>query len=255
MKIKNLGDRAEIYIYGTIIDDTDAKWMQAEDGSILGYQFPADIRQQLKDVENLPLLVRISSYGGDVSAAVAIFNMLKEHNAPVTVQIDSIAASAASIIAMAGNEIIMPENSFLMIHNPQGGGFGTSDYLLSIVDYLKKLRDMIAGTYEKHVKNGADVKALMDAETWINAHDAEEMFDNVRMVDSNDIKAVAKFDVHKLDMYKNVPDALKEQLKVVDTATEEAIEAEDAEGADDDADNNNVVVETILEVLKRSFAK
>ena len=76
MKIKNLGDKAEIYIYGTIIDDTDAKWMQDEDGSILGYQFPADIRQQLEEVKNLPLLVRISSYGGDVSAAVAIYNML-----------------------------------------------------------------------------------------------------------------------------------------------------------------------------------
>ena len=157
---------------------------------------------------------------------------------------------------MAGNEVIMPENTFLMIHNPQGGGFGTSDYLLSIVEYLDKLRDMIADTYAKHVKNGADIKALMDAETWITAHDAVEMFDNVKLVDSNDIKAVAKFDVHELDAYKNVPEALVEQLKVVDNATANALEHDEvAENADNSDDNNNVIIDTILEVLKRSYEK
>ena len=115
---------------------------------------------------------------------------------------------------------------------------------------------MIADTYAKHVKDGADIKALMDAETWITAHDAVEMFDNVKIVDSNDIKAVAKFDVHELDAYKNVPEALKEQLKVVDNATANALEHDEvAENADNSDDNNNVIIDTILEVLKRSYEK
>lgn len=212
IKIKNLANKAEIYIYGTIIDDTDAQWLLDENGEVMGYEFPQNVRDQLAEIDDLPIDLHISSYGGDVSAAVVIYNMLAKHTAPVTVYIDSLAASAASLIAFCGQKIIMPENTFLMIHNPQGGGFGTSDYLLSIVDYLEKIKDMIANTYSKHVKNGADIKALMDAETWIPAKEAAEMFDNVEVVESNDIKAVAHFDVKALDSYKNVPDAVKQQF-------------------------------------------
>lgn len=220
IKVKNLVDKAEIEIYGTIIDDTDANWILNEDGTVLGYQFPAKIKAELEAIQGLPVLVKISSYGGDVSAAVAIYNMLSQHNGTVTVQIDSIAASSASLIAFAGSEIVMPKNTFLMVHNPAGGGFGTAEYLLSIVDYLDKIKEMIASTYEKHIKNGTDIRKLMDAETWITAEEAFEMFDNVRLVESTGIEAVAKFDIEKLSNCKNVPEAVKELLSndnVIDT--------------------------------------
>ena len=260
IKIKNLTDRAEIEIYGTIIDDTDANWVLDEDGNVLGFAFPELIKQQLAEIQNLPVLVRISSYGGDVSAAVSIFNMLQQHNAPVTVQIDSIAASSASLIAFAGQEIIMPENTFLMVHNPSGGGFGTADYLLSIVDYLDKIRDMIASTYQKHIKNGVDIKKLMDAETWITAKEASEMFDNVKLVASTGIEAVAKFDVSKLSTYKNVPDAVKDILKVEDvveenTTTEETITNNETIITTNNEDNgNDDIKNNILGVLRGAYS-
>lgn len=231
--------RAEILVYGTIIDDTDANFVLDENGEVLGFEFPEKIRQQLAEIQNLPVLVRISSYGGDVSAAVSIFNMLQQHTAPVTVQIDSIAASSASLIAFAGQEIIMPENTFLMVHNPSGGGFGTSDYLLSIVDYLDKIRDMIASTYQKHIKNGVDIKKLMDAETWITAKEASEMFDNVKLVASTGIEAVAKFDVSKLSTYKNVPDAVKIALTTENNANVNNANVNNVNNNNVDNDNVN----------------
>lgn len=248
IKIKNLSNKGEIYIYGTIVDDTDAKWLIGENGDVLGYEFPQNIRDQLASLEGLPIDVHISSYGGDVSAAVVIYNMLSKHNAPVTVFIDSLAASAASLIAFAGQKIIMPENTFLMIHNPQGGGFGSAEYLLSIVDYLDKLKDMIAGTYEKHVKNNADIRALMDAETWIPAKEASEMFDNVEITASNDIKAVASFDVKALDNYKNVPDELKQVLaeKSIDEPVPEPVPEKPVDNVDNDK-------KYILSVLEGAF--
>lgn len=249
IKIKNLSNKGELYIYGTIVDDTDAKWLVDENGEVLGYEFPQNIREQLAGLDGLPIDVHISSYGGDVSAAVVIYNMLEKHNGPVTVYIDSLAASAASLIAFAGQKVIMPENTFLMIHNPQGGGFGSAEYLLTIVDYLDKLRDMIAGTYEKHVKNGADIRALMDAETWIPAKEASEMFDNVEMVASNDIKAVANFDAKALDSYKNVPAELKKQLEnVIEKPVEEKpVEEKPVDNVD------NVNKKYILSILQGAF--
>ena len=250
IKVKNMTTRGEIYIYGTIVDDTDAKWLIDENGEVLGYQFPADIRAQLEALAGLPIDVHISSYGGDVSAAVVIYNMLAGHGATVTVYIDSIAASAASLIAFAGSEIVMPENTFLMIHNPQGGGFGDATYLLTIVDYLDKLREMIAATYEKHVKNGANIREMMDNETWIPAATAAEIFDNVRVVDANDIRAVAKFDVKALDSYKNVPEQLRTEL----TEPEAKPEAKpEVKPVDNTETKEAEVKKYIINILRRSY--
>lgn len=239
IKVKNNVNSAIIELYGTILDDTDANWVLDENGSVLGYQFPAKIKAELEAIQGLPVLVKISSYGGDVSAAVAIYNMLSQHNGQVTVQIDSIAASSASLIAFAGSEIIMPKNTFLMVHNPSGGGFGTAEYLLSIVDYLDKIREMIASTYEKHIKNGTDIRKLMDAETWITAEEAFEMFDNVRLVESTGIEAVAKFDIEKLSNCKNVPEAVKDLLSNNDNII--------------DTDIDNEIKNKILNVLRGAW--
>lgn len=252
IKVKNNVNSAIIELYGTILDDTDANWILNEDGTVLGYQFPAKIKEELEAIQNLPVLVKISSYGGDVSAAVAIFNALQNHSAPVTVQIDSIAASSASLIAFAGQEIIMPRNTFLMVHNPSGGGFGTADYLLSIVDYLDKIRDMIASTYEKHIKNGTDIRKLMDAETWITAEEASEIFDNVRVVDSTGVQAVAKFDVNKLSSYKNIPEAVKDLFKAEDNVENNATDNAEDNTTDNNNDNDNKI-KNILSVLEDSY--
>ena len=206
IKVKNLTDKGEIYLYGIIVDDTDANWLRRDDNGVIGYQYPADVKAQLDALKGKPIDVHIASDGGNVAAGVAIYNMLVNHDAPVTVYIDSWAASIASVIAFAGNKIVMPSNSFLMVHNPQGGAFGESDYLRSVADYLDKLRNMIADTYTKRAKD-ADVekiKAYMDAETWWTAKEVSELFNDVELTDSNDIEAVAQY----RSGYKTAPTAL-----------------------------------------------
>lgn len=228
LKIKNLADKGEIYMYGVIVDDTDGGFIEMmADGSV-GYQFPAKIREQLETLRGKPLDIHIASDGGDVAAGVAIANMLASHDAPVTVFVDSWAASIASYIAMTANRVIMPENTFLMIHNPAGGAFGEADYLRSVAEWLDKLKNMIAEAYAKHAKDAdiEKIRALMDAETWFTAKEASEMFDNVELTASNEIEAVAKL----RSGFENAP---------VNKVRE--------------VNDNNIVVEHILEVLKRSF--
>lgn len=206
IKVKNLTDKGEIYLYGIIVDDTDANWLRRDDNGVIGYQYPADVKAQLDALKGKPLDIHIASDGGNVAAGVAIYNMLVNHDAPVTVYIDSWAASIASVIAFAGNKIVMPSNTFLMVHNPQAGAFGESDYLRSVADYLDKLRNMIADTYTKRAKD-ADVekiKAYMDAETWWTAKEVSELFNDVELTDSNDIEAVAQY----RSGYKTAPTSL-----------------------------------------------
>lgn len=192
IKVKNLNDKAELYIWGEIIDDTDAQWLKIDgNGELIGFEFPDKIKEQLDKLKGFPIDVHIASDGGSVAAGIAIFNMLKNHNAEVNVYIDSWAASIASLVAFAGKKIYMPENTFLMIHNPKAGGFGEADYLRSIATWLDKIKNMIANTYKEHTDT--NVEELMDKETWITAKEAAEMFDNVELMASNEIAAVAKY--------------------------------------------------------------
>lgn len=214
IKVKNLTSKGEIYIYGRIIDDTDASWLKMMEDGTLGYVWPTDIREQVESLKGLPIDVHIASDGGDVAAGIAIYNMLAKHEAPVTVYIDSWAASIASVIAFAGNKIVMPENTFLMIHNPQGGAFGTSDYIRSVADWLDKITGMIADTYadgqEKLSKE--EIRGLMDKETWFTAKEAGDIWNKIEVVASNNVEAVA---CYKSD-FKTAPTALQKTSASID---------------------------------------
>lgn len=206
IKVLNHTDRAEILIYGNIISDTDATWLKMLDDGTLGYQYPTKIKEQLDALKGLPIDVHIASDGGDVAAGIAIYNMLANHDAPVVVHIDSWAASIASVIAFAGNKIIMPENTFLMIHNPRAGAFGEADYLQSVAEWLRKIRDMVATVYSKSTEKltSDEIKDLMDKETWFSAAEAADAFKNVELVDANDVEAVASLK----SSFKEAPDAV-----------------------------------------------
>lgn len=199
LQIKNYTDKAEIFIYGDIVTDTEATWLKMADDGTLGYQYPTKIREELDELRGKPIDVHIASDGGDVAAGIAIYNTLASHDAPVTVYIDSWAASIASVIAFAGNKIVMPENTFLMIHNPAAEAFGDSAYLRAVADWLDKLRAMIADIYARHAVVAADepksaleiITDAMDKETWLTASQAAEIFDNVELSQANEVKAVA----------------------------------------------------------------
>ena len=125
---------------------------------------------------NGPITVWFNSPGGDCVAAAQIYNMLMEYPADVTVKIDGIAASAASVIAMAGTKVLMSPASLLMIHNPLTVAMGDSEDMRKAIQLLDEVKESIINAYE--IKTGlsrAKLSHLMDAETWMNANKALEL--------------------------------------------------------------------------------
>jgi ATP-dependent protease ClpP protease subunit len=163
-RIKNAtsADTAEIFIYQEI----DPYWGMSAD----------DLVKELNDVEAGNIDVRINSPGGSVFDCVAIYNALVKHSANIRVYVDSLAASGASIIAMAGDEVIMMVGSQMMIHDALGIEMGNAADMRAFADFLDKQSDNLASIYA--AKAGGDVadwRALMLAETWMFAEEAVEM--------------------------------------------------------------------------------
>ena len=122
------------------------------------------------------ITVWINSPGGDCVAAAQIYNMLMDYPHDVTVKIDGIAASAASVIAMAGTRVLMSPVSMLMIHNPMTIAYGDSTQMQKAIEMLGSVKDSIINAYE--IKTGmsrAKLSHLMDAETWMDATKAVEL--------------------------------------------------------------------------------
>lgn len=122
------------------------------------------------------ITVWINSPGGDCVAAAQIYNMLMDYKGNVTVKIDGIAASAASVIAMAGTKVLMSPVSMMMIHNPMTVAFGDSLEMQKAIEMLASVKDSIINAYE--IKTGLSrtkLSHLMDAETWMDANKAVEL--------------------------------------------------------------------------------
>ena len=142
--------------------------------------FDDDITPQLfKDELNSgtgDITVWINSPGGDCVAAAQIYNMLMDYKGNVTVKIDGIAASAASVIAMAGTEVLMSPVSTMMIHNPATVAMGDHNEMQKAIEMLNEVKESIINAYE--IKTGlsrAKLSHLMDSETWMNANKAVEL--------------------------------------------------------------------------------
>lgn len=123
-----------------------------------------------------PITVWINSPGGDCVAAAQIYNMLMDYPGEVTVKVDGLAASAASVIAMAGNRVCMSPTSLMMIHNPLTVAMGDSAEMRKAIQLLDEVKESIINAYEiKTSLPRAQLSALMDAETWMNANKAKEL--------------------------------------------------------------------------------
>ena len=117
--------------------------------------------------------VEINSPGGDVFAGLAIYNGLRASGKKINVRVLGLAASAASLVAMAGDTIEMPENAFMMIHNPWGFAMGGADEMRNTADVLDKIGAGLVSTYAKRTgKTDQEITALLDAETWMTAQEA-----------------------------------------------------------------------------------
>jgi len=136
---------------------------------------PKQFKSEL-DAENGDITVIINSVGGDVFASGQIYNMLRDYDGKVTVKIDSIAASAASIIAMAGDEVLMSPISLLMIHNPLTVAIGDTEEMKKAISMLDEIKEAIVNAYvAKSGLSRKKISEMMSAETWINAKKAVEL--------------------------------------------------------------------------------
>ncbi|MET3232069.1 UNVERIFIED_ORG: ATP-dependent protease ClpP protease subunit [Burkholderia sp. 1263] len=122
------------------------------------------------------VIVAVNSPGGDVFDAFAIYNALRRYAGKVTARVDGVAASAAGLVVMAGDQVVMPENAMLMIHNPWTIALGSAADLRSTADMMDKARDGILAAYRrKSGQTDEDLTAMMDAETWLTALEAQSL--------------------------------------------------------------------------------
>jgi ATP-dependent Clp protease protease subunit len=156
--------KAEIILYGSI----GQSWF---DDGITAKKFSDELKSLDASVEELD--VRINSPGGDVFDGFAIYNRLKQHKAKKTIYIDALAASAASVIALAGDEVIMGEGALYMIHLPWTFSMGNRVDLDNTVARLLDIEEQMISLYQKRTKlDRSEIKAMLEAETWMDADDA-----------------------------------------------------------------------------------
>lgn len=159
------GGARELELYGTIAEES---WF---DDDIT----PAMFREELFAGSG-PITVWINSPGGDCIAASQIYTMLMDYKGDVTVKIDGIAASAASVIAMAGTEVLMAPTALMMIHNPATIAMGDHEDMKKAISMLDEVKESIINAYEIKTSLTRDkLSKLMDAETWMNANKAVEL--------------------------------------------------------------------------------
>ena len=160
------------------------------------------------------ITVWINSPGGDCVAAAQIYNMLMDYKGNVTVKIDGIAASAASVIAMAGTKVLMSPVSMLMIHNPMTAAFGDCGEMQKAIEMLGSVKDSIINAYE--IKTGlsrARLSHLMDAETWMDANKAVELgFADEIMTRTEQTEDIAAPTVSMLYSKANAVNSLMEKI-------------------------------------------
>lgn len=166
-KWTNRAETAErtLHLNGTIAEES---WF---DDDVTPQLFKEELMSGSGDIT-----VWINSPGGDCVAAAQIYNMLMDYKGNVTVKIDGIAASAASVIAMAGTKVLMSPVSMMMIHNPMTIAFGDSGEMQKAIEMLGSVKDSIINAYE--IKTGLSrtkLSHLMDAETWMDANKAVEL--------------------------------------------------------------------------------
>ena len=162
--VRNTDESRTLYLEGVI---AETSWFEDD-------VTPALFKKDLM-AGNGPITVWVNSPGGDCVAASQIYNMLMDYPSDVTVKIDGIAASAASVIAMAGSRVLMSPTSLMMIHNPLTFALGDSEEMKKAIHLLDEVKESIINAYE--IKTGlarSKLSQLMDAETWMNANKAKE---------------------------------------------------------------------------------
>ncbi len=191
-------------LYGTIAMDS---WLDDE-------LTPAMFKDELMKGSG-PITVWINSPGGDCVAASQIYSMLMDYPGDVTVKIDGIAASAASVIAMAGTRVLMAPTALMMIHNPATMAYGDHNDFSKAIEMLEEVKESIINAYE--IKTGLPrqtLSRLMDSETWMNANKAIELgfADGLLEDEKKDMKAIS-FAYSERDMTNTLMGKITAKMK------------------------------------------
>ena len=251
-KIEDKADGAEILIY-----------------DVIGFPF-VEAKQFIKDLNAIKaktITVRLNSPGGDVFDGTAIFNALKNHPAKITTRIEGLAASIASVIALAGDEVHAYASTMMMIHDPWVLAVGNATELLEIADVLEKIGGQLADIYTGKTGLEADtIKEMMRTETWMTAQEGKDLGFVDKVLDGEGKTAKAKYDLKNI--YSNVPEDLsfEAQLKTF-TAREiervlieagasrayaKMVAARGCTGVIDDHrdDDEDAIINTLLQTIK-----
>ncbi|ENY8511742.1 head maturation protease, ClpP-related [Clostridioides difficile] len=216
LEIKNeTKDNAELYFYGDIV----SSWLGAWDDTD---QYPESIKKFLDNVKGKDLDIYINSGGGSVFAGMAIYNMLKRHKGFKTVYIDGLAASIASVIALAGDKVIIPSNAYFMIHKPWCNVYGNSNELREQAEILDKIEEGIINVYSENLSldvNIEDIKNMLNNETWLTGEEAIKYFN---MEISDNVNAVACLS-EMYDKYLKVPKNINKNTKNYDIEKEKLL--------------------------------
>ena len=191
---------ADLFFYGDIVSDWWGAWNDTD-------QYPEAIREFLKGCEGKDLNIYINSAGGSVFAGIAIYNMLSRHKGFKTVHVDGMAASIASVIALAGDRVIVPSNAFLMIHKPWAECTGNADDCRKMADDLDAVEAGILNVYKAHLAEGAtieDIQRMVAEETWLNGEEAAKYF----AVETGEAKAYAAKITETAQTYGKIPDQI-----------------------------------------------
>lgn len=200
-------DTADLCFFGDINSESLGEWQKyyPEDKA------PKDVQDFLDQLENVSKInVHINSGGGSVFGGIAIYNILLRYKAEITVYVEGIAASIASVIAMAGDRIIIPSNAQMMIHKPLSIAWGNADEMRKEADILDGCQKVILNTYMRHAKEGVteeQINDLINAETWKNGDEWQEYFD----IDVSEENMAAAADSEYFCKYGKLPENLKEK--------------------------------------------
>lgn len=206
LKIKNYTETyADLYFYGDIVSSWAGAWDETD-------QYPDQVKSFLDSVKGKDLNIYINSGGGSVMAGMAIYNMIKRHSGYKTVYVDGLAASIASVIALAGDKVVIPSNSYFMIHKPWSVVGGNAEDLRKQADTLDKVEEGIMNVYADNLKNSSDldtIKDMVKAETWLTGLEASKYF-NIEVTESIDAVAC---DSNMYEKYIKVPKNLIENYE------------------------------------------
>ena len=244
------GNEASINIYGDI---TSYPWEEHGDVSAV------NLSKRLEELGEVSKIhVYINSYGGEVAEGLAIYNALKRHKAKVTTYCDGFAASIASVIFMAGDKRVMSEASLLMVHNAWTCGIGNAAELRKQADDLDKITKASIEAYKSHSKLSEDeIKALLDAETWIlpdealeygfatkvekteNKHASQSVRQNLVALIKGKAKAAEEEDEEEVDPEEEPKDEPEAEPEEEDPEKEESAEEENPEDEPEKQEENN----------------